>query len=130
MSPRYAGRTIHFALFLLLFSVYFVTYSGTLHSSDGQAMFSVAESLVRRGDYDIDQIRWMGLQQGTFGADGELYCRKGICTSLLAVPLAWLGLVVPLWGMVQTTMLLNIVVTALTGTLLRFGVAPPARVAR
>jgi hypothetical protein len=118
MPPRHAGWTVPLALFLLLFSVYFLTYAGTLHSSDGQAMFSVAESLVRRGDYDIDQIRWMGLQQGTFGPDGELYCRKGIGTSLLAVPLAWLGLVVPWWGLVQTAMLLNVVVTALTGTLL------------
>jgi hypothetical protein len=118
MPPRHAGWTTPLALFLLLFSVYFLSYSGTLHSSDGQAMFSVAESLVRHGDYDIDQIRWIGLQQGTFGPDGELYCRKGIGTSLLAVPLAWLGLVVPFWGMVQTAMLLNVVVTALTGTLL------------
>ena len=45
-------------------------------------------------------------------------CRKGIGTSLVAVPLACLGLVVPVWGMVQTAMLLNVVVTALTGTLL------------
>jgi hypothetical protein len=118
MLPRHSGWTTPLALFLLLFSIYFLSYSGTLHSSDGQAMFSVAESLVRRGDYDIDQIRWMGLQQGTFGPDGELYCRKGIGTSLLAVPLAWLGLVVPWWGVVQTAMLLNVLVTALTGTLL------------
>jgi hypothetical protein len=120
MSPRETDRTIAVALFSLLFSVYLLTFSGALHSSDGQAMFSVAESLVRRGDYDINQIRWMGLQQGTFGPDGELYCRKGVGTSLLAVPLAWLGLVVPFWGVVQTAMLLNVLVTALTGTLLFF----------
>lgn len=116
-SPRNGDRTIAVALFLLLLSVYLLTYSGALHSSDGQAMFSVAESLVRRGGYDINQIRWMGLQQGTFGPDGNLYCRKGLGTSLLALPLTWLGLVVPLWGVVQTTMLLNPLLTALTGTL-------------
>ena len=80
-------------------------------------MFSVSESLVRRGAYDINQIRWMGLQQGAFGPDGNLYCRKGLGTSLVALPLAWLGLAIPAWGMIQTTMLLNVVVTALTGTL-------------
>lgn len=106
------------ALLLLLFSVYLVTYSGTLHSSDGQAMLSVSESLVRRGAYDINQIRWMGLQQGTFGPDGNLYCRKGPGTSLVALPLAWLGLAVPAWGLVQTTMLLNALVTALTATMI------------
>ena len=105
------------ALFLFLISIYLLTFSGSLHSSDGQAMFSVSESLVRRGAYDVNQIRWMGLQQGAFGPDGNLYCHKGLGTPLVALPLAWLGLVVPAWGVVQTTMLLNIVITALTGTL-------------
>ena len=105
------------AVGLFLLSVYLLTYSGAFHSSDGQAMFAVTESLVRRGDYDINQLLWMGQQQGTYGLDGELYCRKGIATSLLSLPLAWLGLVVPFWGMVQTTLLFNAVVTALTGAL-------------
>ena len=105
------------AVGLFLLSVYLLTYSGEFHSSDGQAMFAVTESLVRRGDYDINQLLWMGQQQGTYGRDGELYCRKGIATSLLSLPLAWLGLVVPFWGMVQTTLLFNAFVTALTGAL-------------
>jgi len=105
------------AVGLFLLSVYLLTYSGQFHSSDGQAMFAVTESIVRRGDDDINQLLWMGQQQGTYGLDGELYCRKGIGTSLLSLPLAWLGLVVPFWGMVQTTLLFNAVVTALTGTL-------------
>ena len=105
------------AVGLFLLSVYLLTYSGEFHSSDGQAMFAVTESIVRRGDYDINQLLWMGQQQGTYGLDGELYCRKGIATSLLSLPLAWLGLVVPFWGMVQTTLLFNAVVTALTGAL-------------
>jgi hypothetical protein len=105
------------AVGLFLLSVYLLTYSGRFHSSDGQAMFAVTESIVRRGDYDINQLLWMGQQQGTYGLDGELYCRKGIATSLLSLPLAWLGLVVPFWGMVQTTLLFNAMVTALTGAL-------------
>jgi hypothetical protein len=105
------------AVGLFLLSVYLLTYSGEFHSSDGQAMFAVTESLVRRGDYDINQLLWMGEQQGAYGLDGELYCHKGIATSLLSLPLAWLGLVVPFWGMVQTTLLFNAVITALTGAL-------------
>lgn len=129
MFPRSNDKRLAAALLLFLFSAYLLTYSGSLHSSDGQAMFSVAESLVRRGDYDTNQIRWMGLQQGTFGPDGELYCRKGLGTSLLAVPLAWLGLVVPLWGVVQSAMLLSVIITALTGLLVflyvrRLGYSP------
>jgi hypothetical protein len=118
MHMKSTDRHLAIALLLLLFSVYLVTYSGTLHSSDGQAMFSVSESLVRRGAYDINQIRWMGLQQGTFGQDGSLYCRKGPGTSLVALPLTWLGLAVPAWGLVQTTMLLNALITALTAALI------------
>jgi hypothetical protein len=119
-----AAQALAIGLFLL--SIYLLTYSGQFHSSDGQAMFAVTESLVRRGDYDINQLLWMGQQQGTYGLDGELYCRKGMATSLLSLPLAWLGLVVPFWGMVQTTLLFNAVVTALTGALVclyvnRFG---------
>jgi hypothetical protein len=105
------------AVGLFLLSIYLLTYSGQFHSSDGQAMFAVTESLVRRGDYDINQLLWMGQQQGTYGLGGELYCRKGIATSLFSLPLAWLGLVVPSWGMVQTTLLFNAVVTALTAIL-------------
>jgi hypothetical protein len=118
MHPKTTDKQLAWALFLLFFTVYLLTYSGALHSSDGQAMFSVSESLVRRGVYDINQIRWMGLQQGTFGTDGNLYCRKGLGTSLAALPLAWLGLLLPAWGVVQTTMLLNVVITALTGSVI------------
>jgi hypothetical protein len=111
-----AAQALAVGLFLL--AVYLLTYSDQFHSSDGQAMFAVTESLVRRGDYDINQLLWMGQQQGTYGLDGELYCRKGIAASLLSLPLAWLGLVVPFWGVVQTTLLFNAVVTALTGLFL------------
>ena len=81
-------------------------------------MFSMAESLARRGESDIDQIRWMGLQQGTFGLDGQLYSRKGAGMSLLLVPLVWLGLSVPAWGAATTALLFNGLVTAATAWLL------------
>ncbi|TKJ30794.1 MAG: hypothetical protein CEE40_03800 [Chloroflexi bacterium B3_Chlor] len=122
-------RALALALLFFLLSVYLLTYSGALHSSDGQAMFSVAESVVRRADYDINQIRWMGLQQGDFGLDGDLYCHKGLPTSLLTIPLIWVGIVVPFWGVVQTGMLFNVIVTAVTGVLVflyvrRLGYSP------
>jgi len=110
-------KGVALALSLFLLAIYLLTYSGDIHSSDGLSMLSVTESLVRRGDYDTNQILWMGLQQGTFGRGGELYSGKGIGTSLVALPLAWLGLIVPFWGFVQTTLLLNVVVTALSGLL-------------
>ncbi len=107
-----------FALFLFLFSVYLLTYTPRINSSDGLAMFATAESLVRRGALDIEQIRWMDLQQGTFGLDGLLYSRKGIGVPLALLPLTWLGLVVPWFGMVTTSLLFNGIVTALTAVML------------
>jgi len=105
------------ALFLFLFSIYLLTYSPRFDSSDGLAMFATAESLVRRGEWDADQIRWMGLGQGIFGPDGHLYVRKGVGVSLLALPLVWLGMIVPIWGAATTVLLFNALVTAATGAL-------------
>ena len=110
--------TLALALFWFLLAVYLLTYSPRFHSSDGLAMFSMAESLARRGEWDTDQIRWMGLQQGTFGLDGRLYSRKGAGESLLELPLVWLGLIVPVWGAATTALLFNAIVTAATGALL------------
>lgn len=117
MSGAKNSPVVAAALCMFLLSVYFLTYSGTVHSSDGLSMLAVTDSLVKRGHWDTGQVYWLGLQQGTFGREGELYSRKGLGLSLLAVPLAWLGLVVRQWGAVQTTLLLNSFVTALTGVL-------------
>ena len=106
------------AVFLFLFSVYLLTYSPRFHSSDGLAMFATAESLARRGEWDADQIRWMDQAQGILGTDGHLYIRKGIGVSLLALPLVWLGLILPIWGAATTSLLFNALVTAATGALL------------
>lgn len=81
-------------------------------------MFSVAENLARRGALHIDLIRWMGLQQGTFGLDGHLYSRKGIGMSLLLVPLVWLGRHIPGWGGATSALLFNSVVTAASAVIL------------
>lgn len=111
-------RGLSLVLFLFLFAVYLLTYSPRFHSSDGLAMFATSESLARRGEWDADQIRWMGLAQGVFGIDGHLYIRKGVGVSLLALPLVWLGLIVPIWGPATTALLLNSITTAATGALL------------
>ena len=108
----------YLALFFFLSCIYLVTYSARFNSSDGLAMFATAESLVRRGAWDADQIRWMGLQQGIFGSDGHLYVRKGVGMSLLVSPLVWLGWAIPGWGMASTALIFNALVTAATGALL------------
>lgn len=111
-------RRLGACLFALLFSVYLLTFSGIYHSSDEMAMLAATDSLTRRGTVEIDLLRWMGQQQGSFGPDGHLYSRKGIGTTLAAAPLYWLALRSRHLGNVQTAMLLNAMVTATTGVLI------------
>lgn len=117
-AQRPTPHAPHLALFLFLFSVYLLSYTPRINSSDGLAMFSTAESIIRRGALDIEQIRWMELQQGTFGLDGLLYSRKGIGVPIGLLPLTWLGLVIPWWGTVGASLLFNAIMTALTAVLL------------
>ncbi len=127
MNERHDGL-MAVGLFALLFSVYLLTFSGVYHSSDEMSMLVTTDSLARRGAWDIELLRWMGEQQGSFGPDGHLYSRKGIGTTLAALPGYWLALQSQRVGNVQAAMLTNMVVTALTGVLvylflrrLRFG---------
>ncbi|MCX6044900.1 MAG: hypothetical protein NT075_07285 [Chloroflexi bacterium] len=111
-------RSIAFLLFGFLFACYLFTYTGVIDSSDGLSMFSTAESMVRRGQIDSNQLLWMGSQQGNLGPDGDLYSRKGLGMTLLALPLLWLAQRWPAIGLVQAAMLLNPLLTAWTGALL------------
>lgn len=129
--PPPAGRSdrgLALALLALLYAVYLATFSGVYHSSDEMAMLVATDSLARRGAWDIELLRWMGEQQGTFGPDGHLYSRKGIGMTIAALPHYWLALQVDGMGNVQVGMLTNAAVTAATGMLiflslrrLRFG---------
>jgi hypothetical protein len=109
---------------LFLFAVYLLTYRGGFHSIDEVSMFAVTESLVKFGRFDTDQIAWTqwttspSEAQGFFGTDGHVYSKKGLALSLAQAPLYWLGLVVPGLGMLQAVSLLNVLLTALTGSIL------------
>ncbi|MFZ1755207.1 MAG: hypothetical protein WAU10_15760 [Caldilineaceae bacterium] len=115
-------RRTAFLVAALLFACYLLTYTGIIQSSDGLAMFATTESIVRRGAADINQLRWMDIQQGSFGPDGELYSRKGLGMTLLALPLVWLARLWPAIGLTQTALLLNPLLTAWTGGLLYLAV--------
>jgi hypothetical protein len=110
-------RPLALGLFAVLFSVYLLTFSGVYHSSDEMSMLAVTDSLARRGAWDIELLRWMGEQQGSFGPDGHLYSRKGIGTTLAALPYYGPALQSRLLPNIQTAMLTNGVITALTGWL-------------
>ncbi|MBX3012464.1 MAG: hypothetical protein KF832_13195 [Caldilineaceae bacterium] len=111
-------RGIAFSLLWLLFACYLFTFTAQIESSDGLSMFATVESMVRRGEVDSNQLLWMGLQQGSFGPDGDLYSRKGLGTVLLAWPLVWLARLWPSVGLVHAALLLNPILIAWTGALL------------
>jgi hypothetical protein len=81
-------------------------------------MYGVSDSLVRQGTWDIETIRWMGLQQGTFGPDGLLYSRKGLAVSIIALPLVFVGYHLGTMGPVHTATLLTPILHALTAVYL------------
>jgi len=112
-----SNLVIALCLYLLLFSIYLLNYSGLFYAFDSMSRFSVTESLVKRGALDIPQV-WGFSYHHSFGQDGEYYSKYGIFQSLLAVPLYWIALHSKRFGLVQTVMLLNAFITAATGSLI------------
>ena len=119
------------ALFALLAAVYLVTGSGRFHIVDEVSLFSVTESVAKRGAFDTNAIAWTqwvnspGEVLGAFGPQGDDFSKKGPAPAILAVPfylIGWLAAVCPSTAlrlsMLQTAFWLNAVVTALTGVLL------------
>jgi len=111
------------ALFVLLFTIYLLTGSGGFHIVDEISQFAVTESMAKRGGFDTNAIAWMqwttspGERLGAFGTRGDVFCKKGPALALLAVPLYWLMWVLPVVGLLQGTLLFNMLVTAATALL-------------
>ncbi len=114
-------------LFLFLFFIYLLAFSGILHSSDAVSMFCVTESIVKRGGFSVSPMWWMGPAFRNPGLDGELYSKYGLGQSLLAVPLYWLAMQTPGLGQVQTVMLFSALVTALNAVVVFLYVLAVAR---
>ena len=125
MANRSFGLVL---LVALLFVIYTLTSAGKFHIVDEVSLFSVTESLAQRGAVDTNAIAWTqwvnspGEVLGAFGADGQVYSKKGPAPALLAVPwylllrtIAQLDIGI---GLVQGTLLWNGLVTALTAALL------------
>ncbi len=114
----YSDRSVAWFIFGFLLACYLLTYTGVIQSSDGLSMFASVESIARRAEIDSNQLLWMGLQQGSFGPDGDLYGRKGLGMLLLALPLVWLAQAWDKIGMARAALLLTPLLTAWTGALL------------
>lgn len=122
---RLYGMTL---LVALLVVVYTMTSAGRFHIVDEVSLFAVTESLALRGQVDTNAIAWTqwvnspGEVLGAFGPDGEVYSKKGPGPAFLAVPwylaLRLSGLLGFTVGLLQSTLLWNGIVTAVTAALL------------
>lgn len=105
-------------LVLLLFGVYLLSFSGHVYSSDGLQMLAVSDSLVKRGEFNTNQMWRFFRVKGELGMDGESYAKYGYGASLLAAPLYALALALPNVGLAQTALLASSIAMALAGGLL------------
>lgn len=117
-SKTHAARL---ALYVAIaaWAVYLLTASNTLQiGADESVVFATAESLARHGRFDIDQLASVGKDDvwayGMWGQDGRQYGKYGPVHALLAAPLLWLALKMPVIRPVDTVLLFNSVVTAAT----------------
>ena len=103
------------AVALLLLAIYWLTASGSFHSVDEHVVFATARNLAYHGRVDQSLLFWGSPYDGLgwMGTDGELYSKYGIGHSALVVPAIMLARVIPGAGLANTTMMLNMVATAL-----------------
>ncbi|MBC7252280.1 MAG: hypothetical protein H5T62_18635 [Anaerolineae bacterium] len=108
LSPSHP--LIPLAVFLVLCSVYLLTYNGLLYASGGDewVIFSMTESLVQTHSLETPQMLFLPYSHVSIGRIEPLQ-------SVLAAPLYWLALHFPDVGNVQAVMLFPILVTAATG---------------
>lgn len=110
-------------LFVALFSIYTLVYSGLTTSADELSILAASESLWARRTLATDQLAWAVWQhgwmaQGAPGRDGHIYSKKGPGMSLAILPLFALGRALPGLGAVRTALLFNPAVAAATAALL------------
>jgi hypothetical protein len=117
-SQRQSDRNVAVWLALLLFGVYLLTFSGRIDSHDSMSMFSVTESIVKRGSFDTDQMWTLFKARNELAPDGESYAKYGYGTSVLAAPFYALALAFPGLGLLQTTLVSSSAVVAAVGGLL------------
>jgi hypothetical protein len=121
MSSR--NRQIALGIFLFLLSVYLASYSGHIHSVDEAYIVAVTANLGK-GRLDVNPVAFYQYgfdtvaQIGTVGLSGDVFCKKGIATSFLALPFFWASKLIPGAGAVHSAHLTSGVITAATGSLL------------
>src|SRR5437762_196937 len=121
--PSTAPRSLPLALAVALFSLYALTSSFTfLIGGDESILFGTADSLVKRGSAEVDQLasipkgdpdaKSTNWDYGFYGRDGHQFGKSGLGHVLLVAPLEALALQLPGVGLVNVVMLFSPLVTA------------------
>lgn len=101
---------------LLILFIYFLSYAGIPHSIDEMATIATSESILH-GSLQLNRMEWEQRRyppQNAFGPDGNLYSKKGLGSSLVALPFLLIGKKWESVGAVQFTFLSTALITALT----------------
>jgi len=86
-----ADRRVAVGVFFLVFAMYVLTYTGAFKSNDERAMFSGADSFLKRGAFTTNQIYWDYTHVGMFTTNGDMVPNYEPAQMVLAIPLY-------LWG--------------------------------
>ncbi|HLZ07298.1 MAG TPA: hypothetical protein VKT80_01830, partial [Chloroflexota bacterium] len=106
------------AIFLVVFAVYFVTYSRALPpTSDEMINYSLAQSIAKWQIFSIDQVSTVGPTPNQIGLGEHRYSKFGPLQAILTAPLFWLARALPI-GSVDTVLLLNYILSALSVAIL------------
>ncbi len=116
LSQLRQDRRIAVGIFFLVLAVYFLTFLGAPKSPDERALFSGIDSLVKRGDFKVNQIYWDYSNVAMETTDGEMVPNYEPAQMILAIPFY-------LWGRslgaaLQGVMFFNALVTAASVALL------------
>jgi len=116
LSQLRQDRRIAVGIFFLALAVYLFTFVGAPKSPDERALFSGIDSLIKRGDFKVNQIYWDYSNVAMETTDGEMVPNYEPAQMILAIPFY-------LWGRslgaaLQGVMVFNAVVTAASVALL------------
>lgn len=116
LSPQRQDRRIAVGIFFLALAVYLLTFVGAPKSPDERALFSGIDSLVKRGNFMVNQIYWDYSNVAMETTGGEMVPNYEPAQMILAIPFY-------LWGRslgaaLQGVMAFNAVVTAASVALL------------
>ena len=79
-------RRVAAPLFFLVLAVYIVTYVGAFTSNDERALFSGTDSLVKRGEFTVNQIYWDYTNVGMETSEGNMVPNYEPAQMILAAP--------------------------------------------